>query len=177
MAVKKPKLKAQTERPDIPKSFFTLFKRDVLLLANEHNREFAKTAQKELKEVIRRQKYKWEPLTDKYLEAKKKKGLDTRILMATKDYVNKGIVVEEREGFIFVGPKIGVHKPSGLTYERLAKIHEYGTKDGRIPARPLWRPVLSVLLRRRKSYRKAYREGHEKAAMRRNRLIKQKKVK
>ena len=168
-------VKVKLSRPDLPRNFFSLFKKDALLLANTQNKKFAREAVRELKEVIRKQKYDWEPLTEGYAKYKERKGLDKRILIATGDYVKRGIVMRVSSGFVFVGPKEGTHEPSGLPYEVLAKIHEYGTKDGRIPARPLYRPVLSVLLRRRRTFRKVYDEGVKKALMRRLRAAKKRK--
>ena len=173
---KKPKVKAKLTQTELPPGFFTAFKKEALLLANKVNEQFAKDTLKEIKETVRKQKFKWKKLSPEYLAKKKREGLDTRIYLATRDYINKGIEYRKKDGFIFVGPKEGTHKPSGLTYKQLARILEWGTWDGRIPARPLWRPVASKMLAKKKIYRKMYNEGIEKAAMRRARN-KKKKIK
>ena len=139
---KKAKVKAKFKKEELPNNFFSAFKKDALMLANRDTRKFAKALSAEAKEIIRTQRYKWHPLSEAYLEHKEREGLDLRIYMATKDYVNKGIGWWEKNGFIFVGPKPGIHKPSGLTYVYLSRILEHGSLKVGIPARPLWRPLL-----------------------------------
>lgn len=53
-------------------------------------------------------------------------------LLDTREYLNN-IIVEKNK----VKVRNGVHK-SGLSYEALAIIHEYGRLDLGIPARPAW---------------------------------------
>lgn len=160
-ARKRPKVKGRTRTSSLPSNFISTFGKEALIKANDDTRAFAKEVAKDAKAIIRQQKYKWEPLSEEYLERKKKLGLDERILIATKAYVNKGIGSFERKGLIFVGPKPGKHKPSGLTYQKLARIHEYGTWS--IPARPLWRPLLSAALRRSKKFRREYNSAVRRA--------------
>ncbi len=167
---------ASFKKEELPANFFSAFKKDALILANEKTRKFAKELSAEVKEIIRKQKYKWEPLSEDYLEHKERVGLDTRIYMATKEYVNKGIGYWEVGRFIFVGPKPGIHEPSGLKYEWLARIHEYGSFKVGIPARPLWRPLLSVAIRRSKTLRKEYYNAVARVARYRARDKKEIKV-
>lgn len=170
--IKKPRINAKVETSTLPKNFFSLFKKEALLLANKQNKKFADELVKEAKSIIRKQSFKWKPLTDKYAKYKKRKGLDHRILVATRDYLNNGIGTWKQDGFIFAGPLPGIHKPSGLTYKYLARIHEFGTET--IPARPLWRPLHSRMIRKRKTFSKAYREGVLKAAARLAKMRKKK---
>lgn len=170
---KKIKIGVKLTSERLPKNFFSAFRRDVLLLANKTTRKFAKEAEKEAKAIIRKQKFNWKPLKEGYRKAKIKARLDPRILMATKEFVNKGIGRWEHKGFIFVGPKPGIHTPSGLTYQHIARVFEFGTQT--MPARPLWRPLLAILLLRRKTYRKLYYEGVRLAAKRLARMEKKEK--
>ncbi len=158
---RKIRTKVTIRKKELPSNFFSLFKNDVKILANEKTRKFAKDIAKEAKETIRKQKFNWKPLNKAYKRDKERKGLDQRVYMATKDYVNKGIGYWEKEGQIFVGPKQGTHKPSGFTYQHLSRIHEYGTDT--IPARPLWRPLLAVTLAKIKPFRKEYAKGVQRA--------------
>jgi len=104
--------------------------------------------------VLDQQKYKWKPLNEEYKKWKNEEGLDTRILIATKFY-RDNIVKEVGEGYAFVGVKAGVKHvdqdgKEGIELTYLAKIHEWGTiKSGHwVPPRPLWRPAISVFIRR-----------------------------
>ncbi len=108
---------------------------------------------KYLTNVLDRQKYKWKPLSSEYKSWKEKHGLDTRMLIATGFYRDH-IIVKIGERTAFVGLPNIIHKPSGLPLPTLAFIHEYGTKrrtekgERWIPARPLWRPAISVFIRK-----------------------------
>lgn len=98
-----------------------------------------------LKSKIEGQSLPWTPLSQYYLEYKIKKGLDTRVLIATGDYLSQ-LKVQEVKGSskgkqLFVGASPNdIHKPSGLSMEKIAQILEYGRADGKMPARPHFRP-------------------------------------
>lgn len=124
----------------------------------------ARRMARDLKQKILRQKFRHKPLSESYLKAKKRAGLDTRILIATKTYVNsihvqkaiaryrKGLTGRkvsyetdkpiERGGNVvyMVTVPDAIHPPSGLKFKHLARIHEYGSKKANIPPRPHWRP-------------------------------------
>lgn len=158
---RKPRVKVKASFSGPPRNFVSIFKKEVLATATQVNDELADAVIKEAKSVIRKQKYNWEPLEEGYRRSKERKGLDTRILMATRHYVNYGIGKWTEGDYIRVGPRRGIHKPSGLRYQYLARIHEFGTEH--IPARPLWRPVLSTVLQRRKKYRRSYDAARRRA--------------
>ena len=81
------------------------------------------------------------PLSDKYVARKGLLGLDTRILIATSEYLSS-IQIRQVKGIQGKTARhVGVdsnkkHKSSGLPMSELALIMEYGTSDGRIPPRP-----------------------------------------
>lgn len=166
-----PRISAKFKVKGMPPNFFTIFKKKALLVATEHNDKLADKTLQGLKDVILNQSYDWKKLTDGYAKRKKRKGLDSRILVATKEYVNKGISkqVIKRGDFetIHVGPSKGTHKASGLPYIILAKVHEYGSEKVNIPARPLYRPYLSVVIKDRtalgRSYKAAVKKAHKEA--------------
>jgi hypothetical protein len=60
-------------------------------------------------------------------------------LVRTAEYITKGIVVDGKS----VRVKEGKHK-SGIEYEELASIHEFGRRDKSIPARPVWRKTFTA---------------------------------
>lgn len=157
---KRPKISGHATTKTLPKNFFSTFNKRMLVRATDETREIAKDLSKEAKDIIRSQRYAWKPLKEKYRDKKVAKGLDERILMATKEYVNKGIGHFEKDGYIFVGPKSGTHKPSGLSYNALSRIHEFGTWS--IPARPLWRPLLAVALKKFYTLKKKLDEENKK---------------
>lgn len=157
---RKPKVKAKATSKTLPPNFLTVFEKEARLEAQKQIRQFAEEIAEEARDIIKEQRYDWVPLDPDYLASKIKKGLDPRTLIATGDYLDH-IGTYEKDGKIFVGPLPGTHKPSGLTYVHLARIHEYGTET--IPARPLWRPLFSVALRRNEKLRKKYAAARKKA--------------
>lgn len=99
-----------------------------------------------LKENIENQSFSWAPLSAAYLQYKKEAGLGTLTLIETRSYL-EGLKVSTVEktsnGYrVFAGADPdAIHDPSGLPMAYLGSIHEYGTRDGRIPARPHIRPT------------------------------------
>jgi len=163
---KKTKVKGKTKTKTLPKNFFSVFAKEALLAANKGNVALAESLVKEAKDIIKEQRYNWEPLTKAYSDHKKRNKLDSRIYIATKDYVENIGTFKRTVGgkeLIWVGPKPGTHEPSGLSYTKLSRILEFGTLDLRIPARPLWRPLLSAAVRRSKRFKKVYQAAVQRA--------------
>lgn len=92
---------------------------------------------------IEHQRFHHAPLAPSTVEAKKKAGLDPRILIATHEYID-AIEVEplpDGSGYrIGVGNK--VHSGSGVSMRDLARWLEFGTS--KMPARPHWRPIVRI---------------------------------
>lgn len=106
---------------------------------------------RQLREAILGQQYNWYPLDPKYLRRKVREGFDPRILVRTKQYVESIQVFgpdEAEHGVLFrVGVPNDDHN-SGLPFRQLARIMEYGRRDGKKPyARPHWRPVWGIFVR------------------------------
>lgn len=97
-----------------------------------------------VRDAIYHQQYRWVPLTERYLSWKKRVSRDTRIYLATHEFVQSIQVIPtedgEEIGFI-VGLPDKIHVDSGLPLRKLAAIHEFGSPKQNIPARPLWRPT------------------------------------
>jgi phage gpG-like protein len=117
---------------------------DEIEKASHHLAELVKLA-------IITQAFKWKPLTERYIKWKKRKGRDTRILIATGEYVQSIQVTQNSEGDLddvtyTVGLPDKIHVDSGLPIRKLAAIHEFGAPKARIPARPVWQPVWKMAM-------------------------------
>lgn len=143
---------------ELPADYFKQVKAKFKELLDKKTKKLADEMANRAKEVIKKQAYKWAPLSPDYKAFKKKKGLDRRILIATKDYIENGIGSYVKGKTTFVGPLPGTHKPSGLPYEKLAEYLEYGTfnTDGsvKMPARRLWGPLKIEARKRSKVLKK-----------------------
>lgn len=104
-----------------------------------------------LKNTVYQQRYKWTPLSEEYLQWKRKKGRDTRILLATHEYIQSIRVIRNEVGswhdetkviYYEIGLPDIVHRDSGMPLRKLAAIHEFGVPKRNIPARPLWQPAM-----------------------------------
>jgi hypothetical protein len=93
----------------------------------------------------------WKPLAPEYKAWKKRKGLDTRIWIATGklEKLIKKIKVEPGNYLVGIsGEK--QHSKSGISAGHLAMVHEYGVPQLGIPARPRFRPSYHELRARLK---------------------------
>lgn len=107
---------------------------------------------RELRDTILGQRLNWYPLDPEYLRRKTRQGFDPRILVRTKEYVESIQVFGPEEapnGVLFrvSVPDEDIHN-SGLPFRELARIMEFGRKDGKKPfSRPHWRPTWGVFVR------------------------------
>lgn len=122
------------------------FERLVRKSASEQLEDLGGGLKDQVQALILGQMYLWVPLNPDYLKAKIKGGFDPRILVRTKEYVESITVYSlgnpsDRIAFR-VSPPVGeaLHN-SGLTFVELARVHEFGDRQGRIPSRPHWRVV------------------------------------
>ena len=146
-------VKAQRKRTVKYKRFVNVFKESPIVAMNYEIVALAVVLKEYITQVIYSQQYNWKKLSPKYLEWKRKKGLDQRTLIATGDYVAQIQVRKIGRG---TGQQTVVGVPtargknvhySGYTYTKLANLHEFGSKDHVLPARPHWRPAKSWLVR------------------------------
>ena len=152
--VDKPSLLSKLTYKVLPKDYFSELKKRAKARANETLVAFAESVAEDVKKTVEEQKLKWAPLSPEYLKHKKDKGLDERILIATRDYLDNGIGVYKKDNYVVVGPLPGKHKDSDLSYQDLAMFLEYGTEN--MPARPLWRPLRAEAKEKIKSFKKDY---------------------
>jgi hypothetical protein len=106
----------------------------------------AKAIVAEVKDVIERQRYHWKPLSEMYRDMKIAKGLDERILIATGLYKRSIKWWKTTGGEVRFGVPRGIRTQEGVPLWLISKWLEFGTR--KMPARPLWRPVLSSFGRR-----------------------------
>lgn len=146
------------------RSFVGVFAQHARVAADAFTREVAEELQAYLVEVIESQRYKWKPLSEAYKDSKRRKGLDDRIYIATGFFLKSITVWEDKSG-IHVGFEPGtVHPGSGMDIAVLARILEFGSARAQIPARPLWRPAISAVRRRRKNLQRRLRISATRAA-------------
>lgn len=141
--------------------FSNILNTELEIQAFKYIRVIAEEMTEEAKEILDSQRYKWEPLQQSTVDAKERKGLDHRTLIATgfyRDHIAWGIVGKQ----VWWGVEDVEHEPSGLRLTFLARIHEFGY--GNVPARPLWRPLLAKYVRLKPHFGKRYRAEVDRAA-------------
>lgn len=84
----------------------------------------------------------WAKLQPKTIATKIRKGLSTNILIATSDYF-QGITSWVKDNVAYAGVKKDAKNREGDSLTSIAAVHEFGSKSGNLPARPLWRPVFA----------------------------------
>jgi len=133
-------------------NFVSVFKHSAMTATARQMHSVADEFRDTLQEVIRSQLMAWKPLSPGYQKAKKKSGLDERILIATGEYVSKICVMREetKNGVLYsVGfPSGALHEGSGLPLHVLARVHEFGSSKAHVPPRPHWRPTISMFMSR-----------------------------
>lgn len=86
------------------------------------------------------QSLKWEPLSRKYLTQKQRKGLSTKILIATSTYFQS--ITSQTNGYTgFAGVLKQIRNKDGEEIADIAQVHEYGSIGRGIPPRRLWHVV------------------------------------
>ena len=138
--------------------FSTIFDQIAKITATAATKKVASDIVKDAKKVLDDQTYNWKPLKAYYKAWKIRQGLDERILIATGFYRdNIGWWVSR--GNVQFGVRQSKKTTNGLPLWKLARIHEFGTRT--IPARPLWRPLISKHIRNNESFAEIYRKALE----------------
>jgi len=145
---------------EIAKKFVEKLGTKIFSVSEKKVKKAAEDYKKLVLDTLEQQRYasRWQPLNAKYLAWKRRVGRDSRILIATREYMQSIEVVKkpiedspvQKRVFFVVGLPDKIHKDSGIPIRKLARIHEFGAtrynKKGqeiRIPARPLWRPTMA----------------------------------
>jgi hypothetical protein len=94
---------------------------------------------------ISRQDLKWEALKPVYLARKVKQGMSENTLVATSSYFNS-ITSFVMLDSVYAGVRKEAKNKTGQNLADIAAVHEYGSKSGNIPARPLWKPTFQEVI-------------------------------
>lgn len=128
-----------------------------------HHSNFSRFVAKEIARLVvqaiddQRYKSKWKPLSEKYLEWKKRNGRSPKIWEST-GMLKLSIDYDNVTDEIFVGIDPYLRYPSGEQVLQVAQWLEYGTY--KIPERPIFRPILQYVRGNIKFfYNKFLREG------------------
>lgn len=88
---------------------------------------------------ISKQDLDWKPLKAATISAKVRKGMSENILVETSDYF-QAITSYVKDETAYAGVKKEAKNRDGDIIHNIAAVHEYGSRSGNIPARPLWKP-------------------------------------
>lgn len=89
---------------------------------------------------ISRQDLRWRALKPATISAKVRQGYSENILIRSSTYF-QSITSYVLKDTAYAGVRKQINYGNGMEVANIAAIHEFGTKDGRIPARPLWQPT------------------------------------
>ena len=104
-------------------------------------KRFGLKAERIATQHISKQDLPWKALRPETVARKIRKGYSENILVETSLYFQSITSFVNNDG-VFVGVKRNVRTKGGESLGNIAEIHEFGTRSGGIPARPLWRPTL-----------------------------------
>lgn len=90
---------------------------------------------------LRQQTYRHQALSPRYKAYKIRVGLDKRTLIATREYMSSIRWRQVTPMIWMVDVPSRRHRTAKINMRKLARIHEYGTRNGLIPARPIWAPT------------------------------------
>lgn len=147
--------------PNEFRGFLNVLNTELRVSPYKYVEEVAQQIVDEAIQILDTQKYNWQPLQEDYLNKKIRVGRDPRILIATgfyQDHISWG---HRADGTVWVGVEDVIHPDADLPLVVLARIHEFGTST--IPARPLWRPLLSKYMRSNEKFAARYRKEVERA--------------
>lgn len=132
----------------------------VLLEVRNEIENVSKDLVTEFRDNIRKNVFDMAPLSPRYKAWKIRKGLDRRILIAQKKYIQAigyentpyGVRIGVMKGFRVdkIKKKDGTTQKKVIRYKDLVRWLEYGTT--KMPPRPHWRPQMRKWKRNRKEY-------------------------
>lgn len=106
-------------------------------------KRFALKAEGTAKKHMRDQDLNWAPLKPATLAAKIRKGYSEKTLIRTSSYFQSITSwVDKSSDTAYVGVKKDAKEKDGRHIHKIARIHEFGSMSGNIPARPLWEPTM-----------------------------------
>lgn len=101
------------------------------------------------KKHISMQDLNWVQLKPETLATKLRKGYSENILVQTSTYFQSITSWQDAtiNNTVYAGVKKQARGKDGEIIADIAATHEYGSKSGRIPARPLWQPTFDEVVR------------------------------
>lgn len=100
------------------------------------------------KKHISAQDLGWQALKPETVERKIKAGYSENILVQSSDYFQAITSwVNSVEGKAYAGVRKSAKNAQGDEIGLIAKVHEFGSNSGTIPARPLWQPTFEETLK------------------------------
>jgi len=117
--------------------------------ANETSlKRFGLKAEGTAKKHMSNQDLGWEALKPATLANKVRKGLSENVLIATSSYFQAITSWFDKENMaVNIGVKKTAKDSDGNEIADIARVHEYGSLSGNIPARPLWKPTLDETIK------------------------------
>lgn len=92
----------------------------------------------------------WQALKAETISRKVKKGYSENILVQSSDYFQAitSWVIQDPDGggTAYAGVRKSAKNAEGEEIGMIAKVHEFGSASGTIPARPLWRPTFDEVI-------------------------------
>jgi len=89
---------------------------------------------------ISRQDLNWKALAPATIASNIRQGYSENILVETSLYF-QSITSWVDNDVVYAGVSKNIRTRSGTLLSNVAEVHEFGSRSGRIPARPLWRPT------------------------------------
>lgn len=89
---------------------------------------------------IARQDLRWRALKPATVAGKVRQGYSENILVRSSTYF-QSITSYVIKDVAYAGVRKMVNYSNGAEVANIAAVHEFGTKNGNIPARPLWQPT------------------------------------
>ena len=103
---------------------------------------------KRIKKAIGEQRFpvRYKALNKQYKESKRAKGRHTGFWISSGFLADNIIRWQDRDGTWNIGfADNEKHPDNNQSVLMIAQTNEYGSKDGRIPARPLFRPIAKIM--------------------------------
>lgn len=117
--------------------------REVNLAAIISVKRWSLKAEAIAKTHMSKQDLNWEPLKPSTIARKVRKGFSENILIETSTYFQSITSwADEAKTIGYAGVRRKVMSEDGEELADIAALHEFGSRSGNVPARPLWEPTL-----------------------------------
>lgn len=121
-------------------------KKELKESSNISLKRFGLKAEGAAKKHLSNQDLGWPPLSPNTIAQKIRKGYSTNVLIATSSYF-QSINSWVKDNGVFIGVNRTAQNADGDNISVIARVHEYGSKSGDIPKRPLWKPTFDETIK------------------------------